>query len=87
MSEMEADRRDGAPHPRDTNGLIGHDAQEHAFLEAYASGRFPHAWILAGAEGIGKATFAYRAAAFVLTHPDPSSPAVQKARSLDVPEY
>lgn len=86
MSEMEADRRDGAPHPRDTNVLIGHEAQEHAFLEAYASGRFPHAWILAGAEGVGKATFAYRAAAFVLTHPDPAASAVQNARSLAVPE-
>lgn len=85
MSEMEADRRDGAPHPRDTLTLIGHEAQEHTFLEAYAGGRFPHAWILAGAEGVGKATFAYRAAAFVLTHPDPASPAVQAARSLSVP--
>lgn len=86
MSEMEADRRDGAPHPRDTLTLIGHQAQEHAFLEAYASGRFHHAWILAGPEGVGKATFAYRAAAFVLTHPDPASPSVQAARSLAVAE-
>ena len=86
MSEMESDRRDGALHPRDTRQLIGHEAQEKAFLEAYASGRFPHAWILAGAEGVGKATFAYRAAAFVLTHPDPKSPAVQNATSLTVSE-
>lgn len=86
MSEMESDRREGAPHPRDTQTLIGHEAQERAFLDAYASGRFPHAWILAGAEGVGKATFAYRAAAFVLTHPDPLAPAVQNAPSLDVAE-
>ena len=85
MSEMESDRREGAPHPRENEGLIGHEAQERAFLDAYKQGRFPHAWILAGAEGIGKASFAYRAAAFVLTYPDPTAPAVQNATRLSVP--
>lgn len=85
MSEMEADRREGAPHPRENALLIGHEAQERAFLDAYKQGRFPHAWILAGAEGIGKASFAYRAAAFVLTYPDPSVPEVQNATGLNVP--
>lgn len=87
MSEMEADRRDGAPHPRDNQNLIGHHAQEEAFLDAYKQGRFPHAWILAGAEGIGKASFAYRAAAFVLTYPDPQVQEVQQATSLSVPPH
>ena len=82
----EIDRLAHAPHPRETRSLVGHDAEEGAFLEAYRSGRFPHAWILSGDEGVGKATFAYRAARFVLAHPDPTAAAVQHARDLAVPE-
>jgi DNA polymerase-3 subunit delta' len=81
----EIDRLPHAVHPRETAVLVGHDAEEAAFLGAYRSGRFPHAWILSGDEGVGKATFAYRAARFVLAHPDPASPAVQQARDLSVP--
>lgn len=81
----EADRLAGAAHPRETSVLIGHEAAEETFLAAYRSGRMPHAWILGGPEGIGKATFAYRAARFVLAHPDPQDPQVQAARTLAVP--
>ena len=48
------------------------------------SGRMPHAWLIGGERGIGKATLAYRLARFVLAHPDPSAPAVQTAQSLAV---
>jgi DNA polymerase-3 subunit delta' len=65
----EADRLDGAPHPRDTARIFGHDAAERAFLDAYSSGRLPHAWLLTGPKGIGKATFAWRAARFLLATP------------------
>ena len=81
----EVDRLDGVAHPRETMSLIGQDTAEATFLDAYKSGRFPHAWILAGPEGIGKATFAYRAARFVLSHPDPRAAEVQQAQSLAVP--
>ncbi len=81
----EADRFPGHAHPRETVELFGHEGPEAAFLAAYRSGRMPHAWILGGPEGIGKATFAYRAARFVLAHPDPAAPAVQAATSLAVP--
>ena len=64
--------------------FIGHDAIEAGFLDAYRSGRMPHAWILAGLEGIGKAGFALRAARFLLANPDASSAAVRHAHSLDV---
>ena len=37
----------------------------------------PHAWLIGGPAGIGKATLAYRMARFVLAHPDPAAPAVQ----------
>ncbi len=35
-------------------------------MDAHAGGRFAHAWLLSGPKGIGKATFAYRAARFLL---------------------
>ncbi len=44
---------------------------------------FPHAWLIGGAQGIGKATLAYRAAKFILAHPDPFSPDVQNATNLE----
>jgi DNA polymerase III subunit delta' len=68
--------------PRETSVLYGHAEAEQALLESYKSGRIPHAWLIGGPPGIGKATLAYRLARFVLAHPDPRSPAVQKATSL-----
>ncbi|HXV01242.1 MAG TPA: DNA polymerase III subunit delta' [Caulobacteraceae bacterium] len=50
------------PHPRDTFELIGAARAEQAFLDAIARGRLHHAWLLTGPPGVGKATFAYRAA-------------------------
>ncbi|MBY0430556.1 MAG: DNA polymerase III subunit delta', partial [Rhodospirillales bacterium] len=55
------------PDPRETLALLGHAAAEHAFLEAWISGRLAHAWLICGPRGIGKATFAYRIARFVLS--------------------
>jgi DNA polymerase III subunit delta' len=72
------------PLPRETTVLFGHEAAEKAFLDAYRSGRIPHAWLIGGEAGIGKATLAYRMARFVLAHPDPSQPAVATATSLAV---
>jgi len=54
------------PHPRLTTDLLGHAHAERAFLDAWTSGRMPHAWLIGGVAGIGKATFAYRCARFVL---------------------
>jgi DNA polymerase-3 subunit delta' len=45
--------------------LVGQEAAEHTLLEAYRSGRLPHAWLLAGPRGVGKATLAYRLARFL----------------------
>ncbi len=61
------------PHPRDAYRLDGEDGPEQAFLDALARGRLHHAWLLVGPEGVGKATFAYRAARRLLgaqPHPD-----------------
>lgn len=74
-----------APHPRETGRLFGHEEAEQALLAAYRSGRIPHAFLIGGPQGIGKATLAYRMARFVLAHPDPLSPEVQSAADLSVP--
>jgi DNA polymerase-3 subunit delta' len=74
--------------PRETAVLFGHAEAERALLDAYKSNRIPHAWLIGGEPGIGKATLAYRLARFVLAYPDPRLPAVQKAASLAVdPEH
>ncbi|AXK79942.1 DNA polymerase III subunit delta' [Pseudolabrys taiwanensis] len=75
---------DDLPHPRATNVLFGHADAERALLDAYKSGRVPHAWLIGGPPGIGKATLAYRFARFVLAHPDPQAAEVQNATSLAV---
>jgi len=72
------------PHPRETLALYGHAEAEQAFLDAYR-GRMPHAWLIGGPRGIGKATLAYRMARFVLAYPDQASAAVQQARTLALP--
>ena len=59
-------------HPRDAARLEGHEAPERALLEALERGRLHHAWLLVGPEGVGKATFAYRAARRLLgARPEP----------------
>ena len=73
-----------APHPRVTAALFGQAIAETALLAAYRSGRVPHAFLIVGPKGIGKATLAYRMARFVLAHPDPAARAVQAASSLEV---
>lgn len=79
----ELDRFGTARHPRETQRLFGHEREEAQFLAAYRSGRMPHAWLLAGPEGIGKASFAYRAARFLLAHPNAAAANVQQSTSLD----
>jgi DNA polymerase-3 subunit delta' len=72
------------PAPRQTTALFGHREAEQTLLTAYRSGRIPHAWLIGGAQGIGKATLAYRMARFVLAYSDPATQAVQSADSLYV---
>ena len=49
-------------HPRDVYDFRGGEAVEAVFADALARGRLHHAWLLCGPEGVGKATFAFRAA-------------------------
>ena len=84
MSARRADADISVLHPRETSDLFGHREAETALLNAYRGGCIPHAWLIGGAQGIGKATLAYRMARFVLTHGDPLSSAVQRAEDLSV---
>ncbi len=65
----EADRVEGAPHPRNTARLIGQAAAEAAFLAAFNGGRLHHAWLISGPRGVGKATLAWKIARFLLATP------------------
>ncbi len=84
MSARKVEQEIAIRHPRETRTLFGHREAELALLNAYRSGRMPHAWLIGGAQGIGKATLAYRMARFVLAHDDPFCADVQRARTLDV---
>jgi DNA polymerase-3 subunit delta' len=82
MSEAEREEAAEPSHPRETAVFFGHAAAERALLDGYRGGRIPHAFLIGGPPGIGKATLAYRMARFVLAHPDPAAAAVQKAATL-----
>jgi DNA polymerase-3 subunit delta' len=56
--------------PRANPGLLGHGAAERVLIDAWASGRLPHAWLIGGPAGIGKATLAFRFARFLLARGD-----------------
>jgi len=80
----ESDALEGALPPRKNKTLFGHKTAERDFLEAYRADRLPHAWLIGGRQGVGKATFAWRIARFLTAHPDPRLPAVQRASDLYV---
>jgi DNA polymerase-3 subunit delta' len=84
MSARKTEQDTAVRHPRETPDLFGHREAETALLSAYRSGRIPHAWLIGGAQGIGKATLAYRMARFVLSHRDPQAASVQRAETLAV---
>jgi DNA polymerase-3 subunit delta' len=65
--------------PRANPRLLGHEAAEAAFLDAFRAGRLPHAWLITGPSGIGKATFAHRVARFLMAGGRPD------ATGLDLP--
>ena len=66
MKKEEATEEALWPHPRRTSELRGQSAAEGVLLRAHASGRLPHAWLLSGPRGVGKATLAFRFARFLL---------------------
>ena len=62
----ETDQEPKTPHPRASFFFVGHEAEEAHLAEGLAGGRMHHAWLLAGAKGLGKASLAYRLARVAL---------------------
>ena len=80
MADIPApDEVPGAPHPRNTHSLFGHETVDATFLEGWRTGRIHHAWLIHGPRGVGKATLAYRIARFIFSETSPET------HSLEVP--
>jgi DNA polymerase-3 subunit delta' len=56
--------------PRENPHLSGHERVERELRRLAAAGRLPHALLLSGPRGIGKATLAFRLTRFLLAGPD-----------------
>ena len=67
LNNFFSDKIAGAPHPMLANEIIGHSSQKLSFLSSFASNRLHQCWLLAGDMGIGKASFAWLIAKFLLT--------------------
>lgn len=64
--EPAAGAESAAPAPRANPDLFGRESAEHELERLYRIGRLPHAILLGGPRGIGKATLAFRFARFLL---------------------
>ncbi len=65
--EPAAGAESAAPAPRANPHLVGHESAERELERLYRMGRLPHAILLGGPRGIGKATLAFRFARFLLS--------------------
>ncbi len=87
---LRPDQIEGAPHPSQTPILFGQSTPEADFLDAFSSGRMHSGWLITGPQGVGKATLAWRMAAFLLSQPlvvaDDMFGAPPPPTSLDVNE-
>ena len=61
--------------------LLGHEEAEQLFLQAWKNKSLHNSWLIGGNEGIGKATFAYKAARFLLAADENDC---DKYHSLDI---
>lgn len=64
------DTLEGVPEPSETARLVGHAQAAAMLVAAYRAGKLPHALILAGPVGIGKATLAFHLAHHLLKYPE-----------------
>jgi DNA polymerase-3 subunit delta' len=59
------------PEPSENPRLVGHQEAANLLVAAYRAGKLHHGLLLAGPQGIGKATLAFHLAYHVLKHPNP----------------
>lgn len=55
-------------HPRHRAEVVGHTIAVDSFKESFSAGKPHHAWLITGKIGIGKATYAYAMARWLLSH-------------------
>lgn len=63
------DTLDGIPEPAENQHFFGHRDVVSMLVAAYRAGKLPHALLLAGPLGVGKATLAFHLAYHLLKHP------------------
>src|ERR1700750_3382409 len=69
IGEVSASAAPGAFRPPENPRLVGHENAERELRRLVEVGRLPHAILLSGPRGIGKATLAFRLARFLLAGP------------------
>ena len=67
-----ADRLEGVAPPSDSMDLLGHTPELEKLAESYRAGRLHHAWLISAPRGVGKATFAFHMARYILSNPEPA---------------
>lgn len=67
--------------------LEGHSAPWREWRAAQASPRMHHAWILTGPKGVGKASFAYVAAAQLVAEPGVPQPEIEAHPDILIPRH
>lgn len=75
------DTLDGIPEPSEHGMMEGHEEALAHLAGAHRAGRLPHAVLLAGPRGIGKATLAFRLSLHLLAHPQPTTAPAQIGRA------
>ncbi len=69
--------------PKDNAFLLGHETAEKRFLVAWKNNSLHQSWLISGLKGVGKATFAYKIARFILNADENNR---QNYNSIDVPQ-
>lgn len=70
----ESDQIPGIPLPEETSDVYGHANQRASLHAAFTAGRLAQAYLLHGPRGIGKATFAYDLARWLIAETSDESP-------------
>jgi DNA polymerase III subunit delta' len=82
--EQAADASPAAPAPRANPDLVGHESVEAELRRLEEAGRLPHAILLTGPRGTGKATLAFRLARFLFANERHSAaPAAERGLGID----